>query len=83
MGCSKGQLSIILLTCSYLYLYEVLVMKSSFSSLHSAIQDTEIFTEIFDDLNSLVTCSDVSAHRLFHGIMLCQFDNCFEILSIK
>ena len=37
-------------------------------------------TKIFDDLNSLVTRSDVSAYRLFHRIMLFQFDLCFEIM---
>ena len=70
-----------ILTCSYLYLSEVLrlKLKTSFSSLHSSIQDTEIF----DDLNSLVTCSDVSDYRFFHGIMLCQLDICFEKLKIK
>ena len=54
-------------TCICMKLF---VLKSSFSSLPSSIQDTEMF----DDLNLLVTRSNVNAHRLFHRIMLFQFD---------
>ena len=63
----------LVVTCTCMKFF---VLKSSFSSLHSSIQDTEMF----DDLNSLVTRSNVNAHHLFHSIMLFQFDLCFEVL---
>ena len=59
-----------------LYLYELLVLKSSFSPFHSSNQDTEIFQVMIS--THIVTCSDISA--LFHRIMFFQFDLCFEIL---
>ena len=55
----------------------------SFSSQNMFFQFASLIdsrTKIFDDLNSLVTRSDVSAYRLFHRIMLFQFDLCFEIM---
>ena len=55
------------------------VLKSSFSSLRSSIQ----VTEMFDYLNSLVTRSNVNAHRLFHRIMLFQFDLLYYVKNVR